>query len=239
MRTFSADRPFLTLSDAAQETGLDRATARRLLLTLADLGYVRTDGRLYYLTPRVLQLGYAYLSSLSLPEIARPHLQELARTLKETAALTVLDGDDIVYVAVVPGARLTAVNISIGTRFKAHATSMGRVLLAGLPEKELENRLRGMRIEPQTERTISTVDQLRAEINDVRKQGWALVDRELEDELRGTAAPVHNRRDEVIAAVNVSVHANRTAHDVVESDYVPEILETVAKIEADLAGSAI
>lgn len=238
IRSFSGERPRLTLSETSQETGLDRATARRLLLTLVDLGYVRTDGRRFELTPRTLELGYAYLSSLTLPEVAHPHLQELSRRLNETAALTVLDGDDIVYVALVASTRLTAVKINIGTRFKAYATSTGRVLLAGLPDHELDRRFEQLRLEPRTERTVRTVGELRAELDRIREQGWALVDRELEEELRGAAAPVRDRSGAVIAAVNVSVHSNRATPEAVESGYVPQVLRTVRLIEADLMGAS-
>lgn len=238
LRSFSAERPAMTLSEVARQTSLDRATARRLLLTLADLGYVRGDGRSFQLTPRTLELGYAYLSSLSLPDVARPHLRELSRELNETATLTVLDGDEIVYVALVASARLAAVKINLGTRFRAEATSMGRVLLAGLPADELADRLRGLDLTPRTERSIRTIDALHAELDQVRDRGWALADRELEDGLRGAAAPVRDRRGQVIAAVNVSVHAARTTPELVEQDYIPAILRTVRAIEADLAGAA-
>ncbi|MGH3517800.1 MAG: IclR family transcriptional regulator domain-containing protein, partial [Haloechinothrix sp.] len=238
MRSFSAEHPKQSLSEVARETGLDRATARRLLLTLVDLGYMATDGRGFELTPRTLELGYAYLSSMTVPEVAGPHLQKLARELNETAALAVLDADDIVYVALVPSARLAAVKINIGTRFKAYATSMGRVLLAGLPQPELEAYLDRLHLELKTGRTVRTVHKLRAEIDKVRTQGWALVDSELEEGLRGAAAPVRDRAGRVIAAANVSVHAGRTTPELVEQEYLPAILRTVRMIEADLVGSA-
>lgn len=238
MRSFTAERPKQSLSEVARQTGLDRATARRLLLTLVDLGYMATDGRSFELTPRTLELGYAYLSSMTLPEVARPHLQKLARDLNETAALAVLDADDIVYVALVPSARLAAVKINIGTRFKAYATSMGRVLLAGLSPADLEAYLERVQLELKTGRTIRTVDELRVEIEKVRAQGWALVDSELEEGLRGAAAPVRDRAGHVLAATNVSVHAGRTTPELVEREYVPAILRTVRMIEADLIGSA-
>src|ERR687895_1378644 len=138
IRAFDAASPELTLSDVARKTGLTRAAARRFLLTFADLGYVRTDGRLFALSPRVLELGYAYLSSLTLPEVAEPHLERLVAEVHESSSVSVLDGDDIVYVARVPTARIMRVSISIGTRFPAYATSMGRVLLAALPEDRLD-----------------------------------------------------------------------------------------------------
>lgn len=239
LRSFSVDRPRQSLADVARETGLDRATARRLLLTLADLGYVSSDAKGFQLTPRILELGYSYLSSMSVPEVAQPHLQRLAGELNETAALAVLDGDDIVYVALVPSARLAAVKINIGTRFKAYATSMGRVLLAGLAPPELADYLSRLRLESKTGRTVRTVDHLRDEIDKVRAQGWALVDSELEEGLRGAAAPVRDRAGQVIAAANVSVHASRTTPESVEREYVPAILRTVRMIEADLVGTAV
>lgn len=239
MRSFTAERPKQSLSEVARQTGLDRATARRLLLTLVDLGYVATDGRAFELTPRTLELGYAYLSSMSLPDVARPHLQKLARELNETAALALLDADDIVYVALVPSARLAAVKINIGTRFKAHATSMGRVLLAGLTQAELDAYLDRVKADLATSRTIRTVDQLRTEIEKVRAQGWTLVDSELEEGLRGAAAPVRDRAGQVVAAANVSVHAGRTTPELVEREYLPAILRTVRMIEADLVGTGL
>jgi IclR family pca regulon transcriptional regulator len=236
MRSFNADRPRQSLAEVARETGLDRATARRLLLTLADLGYVTGDSRGFELTPRVLELGYSYLSGLSLPEIAYPHLRRLAGELNETAALAVLDGDDIVYVALVASTRLATVRINVGTRFEAYATSMGRVLLAGLPEPEFENYLARLHLQARTDRTVRTVDMLRQEIDKARAQGWALVDSELEEGLRGAAAPVRNRAGTVIAAANVSVHSGRTTPQLVEREYVPAILRTVRMIEADMMG---
>src|SRR3954463_15287934 len=137
IRAFDAEHPELTLSDVARETGLTRAAARRFLLTLCDLGYVRSDGRQFSLTPRVLELGYAFLSSLSLTEVAEPHLERLVAEIHESSSVSVLDGDDIVYVARVPTSRIMRVSINVGTRFPAYATSMGRVLLAGLDEEAM------------------------------------------------------------------------------------------------------
>ncbi|MER5388020.1 IclR family transcriptional regulator C-terminal domain-containing protein [Saccharopolyspora sp. NPDC002686] len=234
MRSFTAERRTQTLAEVARETGLDRATARRLLLTLADLGYVTSDGGHFELTPRVLELGYSYLSGMSLPEVAQPHLQALARELNETAALAVLDGDEIVYLALMASSRLATVKINIGTRFDACTTSMGRVLLAGLPEAELEERLGRLQLQRRTDRTVRDVQSLRAEIDKVRAQGWALVDSELEEGLRGAAVPVRDRAGRVVAAANVSVHAGRTTPELVERDYVPVILRTARLIEADL-----
>jgi IclR family pca regulon transcriptional regulator len=234
IRAFDADRPELSLTEVARTCGLTRAAARRFLLTLADLGYVRADGRAYRLTPRVLELGYSYLSSFSLAQLAQPHLEQLVDRTRESSSLCVLDGDDIVYVARVPARRIMTAAITVGTRFPAHVTSVGRVILAGLPGDELEVRLDRAELVPLTTRTIVTVDLLRAELERVRRQGFALVDQELEEGLRSIAAPVRDRGGEVVAAVNIPVQAGRTTLAAVRRDLLPALLETVAGIEADL-----
>jgi IclR family pca regulon transcriptional regulator len=238
IRAFDATRPELTLSEVARETGLTRAAARRFLLTLADLGYVRSDGRLFRLTPRVLDLGYAYLSSLSLPEVALPHLERLVAEVHESASACVLDpsddGADIVYVARVPTTRIMQVAIAIGTRFPAHSTSMGRVLLAGLAPGELDAYLARAVLTGHTPRTITSGAALRAELDRVRAQGWALVDQELEEGLRSIAVPIRDGSGQVVAAANVSSHASRTTVESARDDLLPPLLATAARIEADL-----
>ncbi|MEV0617307.1 IclR family transcriptional regulator C-terminal domain-containing protein [Nonomuraea sp. NPDC050404] len=235
IRAFSAAEPELTLSQVARATGLSRAAARRFLLTLADLGYVRSDGRLFSLTPRVLELGYAYLSGLSLPEVADPHLERLAAEVRESASVAVLDGEDVVYVARVATARIMRVSISIGTRFPAYCTSMGRVLLAALPGEALETYLERAALRRLTSRTIVLPAALRAELAEVRGRGWAMVDQELEEGLRSIAAPIRDRTGRTVAAVNVSTHATRTSLQAVRRDLLPPLLATAGKIEADLA----
>lgn len=233
IRAFNADRASLTLSEVAAVTGMNRAAARRFLLTLIELGYVRADGRYFSLTARVLELGYAYLSSLSLPEVAEPHLEALVAEVNESTSVSVLDGTDIVYVARVPVSRIMTVAINVGTRFPAYATSMGRVLLAGLPGDELDAYLAGLRPETLTSRTITSTAALRAELSRVRAQGWALVNQELEEGLRAVAAPVRDLDGRVVAAVNVSAHATRTLESM-RRDLLPPLLATTARIEADL-----
>ena len=201
IRAFDAASPELTLSDVARATGLTRAAARRFLLTLADLGYVRSDGRQFSLTPRVLELGYAYLSGLSLPAIAEPHLERLVAEVHESSSVSVLDGEDIVYVARVPMSRIMTVSINVGTRFPAYATSMGRVLLAGLPADALDAYLAAVPLRPLSPRTVTSADALRRELAKVRRQGWALVDQELEQGLRSVAAPIRDRGGETVAAM--------------------------------------
>lgn len=232
---FGPERPEMTLSDVARATGLTRAAARRFLLTLVDLGYVRTDGKLFRLAPRVLDLGYAYLSSLSLPGIAEPHLERLVSETHESSSMSVLDGPDIVYVARVPTSRIMTVAINVGTRFPAYATSMGRVLLAGLDDDALERYLQTVRLEGLTEHTVGSVDGLRESILLARRQGWCLVDQELEHGLRSLAAPVRNKQGRAVAAVNVSSHVSRITRERAKKEFLPRLLEAAAGIEKDLA----
>ena len=234
IRAFDEQHPELTLSDVARSTGLTRAAARRFLLTLCDLGYVRSDGRRFSLTPRVLELGYAFLSSLSLTDVAEPHLERLVAEVHESSSVSVLDGEDIVYVARVPTSRIMTVSINVGTRFPAYATSMGRVLLAGLSEEALDAYLSEVALRPLSPRTITSEEALRRELAKVRRQGWALVDQELEEGLRSVAAPIRDRSGETVAAMNLSAHASRMTIDAARRTLVPPLLATAARIEADL-----
>jgi IclR family transcriptional regulator, pca regulon regulatory protein len=234
IRAFDAGTPTLTLSDVAKRTGLTRAAARRFLLTLADLGYVRFDGRLFSLSPRVLELGYAYLSSLSLPDISEPHLEWLVGQVGESSSMSVLDGDDVVYVARVPTSRIMTVAINVGTRFPAYATSMGRVLLAGLATHALDEYLARADLRPLTPSTVTDAASLRAVVDAVREQGWAMVDQELESGLRSIAVPVHDRTGSVTAAVNVSAHVSRISKESARRRLLPVLREAVRRIEADL-----
>ncbi|AHH95578.1 IclR family transcriptional regulator C-terminal domain-containing protein [Kutzneria viridogrisea] len=238
IRAFDSEHVELTLSEVAKITGLTRAAARRFLHTLVELGYMRTDGRLFALRPRILELGYAYLSSLSLPEVAQPHMERLVATVHESSSVSVLDGDEVVYVARVPTKRIMTVSIAVGTRFPAYATSMGRVLLAAQEEAWLERYLDKTELRPLTSRTITDPGRLRAVLAETRQQGWTLVDQELEEGLRSIAAPVHDADGVVIAAVNVSAHASRGSSQTIREELLPHLLETARLIEEDLrAGS--
>jgi IclR family pca regulon transcriptional regulator len=234
IRAFDAEHAELTLSDVAAATGLTRAAARRFLHTLVELGYVRSNGRLFALRPRILELGYAYLSSLGLPEVATPHLEALVATVHESSSVSVLDGDEIVYVARVPTRRIMTVVISVGTRFPAYATSMGRVLLAGQGNDWLDGYLASVKLIPLTRRTITDPAHLRAELLRIRQQGWALVDQELEDGLRSLAAPIHDPRGKVIAAINVSAPTRRGDPETLRTELLPHLLATAQQIEADV-----
>lgn len=234
---FDARHPRMTLSDVARRTGLTRATARRFLLTLEELGYVRTDGRLFELTPKVLQLGYSYLSSLSLPALAGPHLETLSARVEESTSASVLDGSDIVYVARVSTHRIMTVAIAVGTRFPAHATSMGRVLLAGLPPERLAEYLATARLERLTEHTTVDRAALEADLVRVRAQGWSVVDQELELGLRSVAAPVTDGSGRVVAAVNVSMRVGAPGSGDPVPEVVPPLLECARRISEDLAAT--
>jgi IclR family pca regulon transcriptional regulator len=234
IRAFGPDRERLSLSEVARATGLTRAAARRFLLTLVKLGYVRSDGREFSLRPRVLELGYAYLSGLTLPEVAAPHVEELVARLRESSSISVLDGHQIVYVVRVPTKRIMTVAISVGTRFPAYATSMGRVLLAALSEDDLSRYLAEVTLEPLTSRTVTDESRLRAILAEVAQQGHAIVDQELEEGLRAVAAPIRGAADVGMAAINVSAHASRVSEAAMRAQILPALLETAARIEADL-----
>jgi IclR family pca regulon transcriptional regulator len=238
IRAFDGAHPELTLSDVARVTGLTRAAARRFLLTLVDLGYVRTDGRLFALRPRVLELGYSYLSSLGLPEVAMPHMEALVARVHESSSLCVLDGSEIAYVARVPTHRIMTVAITVGSRFPAYATSMGRVLLASLPAGGLDAYLAGVELHQLTPKTITRADQLRAALAKIAAQDYALVDQELEVGLRSIAVPVRVQR-RVVAALNVSMHASRGSSDAARRELLPPLRATADAIEADLAAAPV
>jgi IclR family transcriptional regulator, pca regulon regulatory protein len=238
IRAFDAEHRRMTVSEVARRTGLDRAAARRFLLTLTRLGYVDHDQGSFSLRPRVMELGYAYLSTLTLPDVAQPHMERLVAQVNESSSIAVLDDLDIVYAVRVPTRRIMSISIAVGTRFPAWATSMGRVLLAGLPPAELESRLERLEPTPYTARTVASLEELRDELAAVRERGWAMVDQELEEGLRSIAAPVHDAADSVEAALNVSVHASRTSLEELESRFLPLVLDTTRAIEKDLrAGS--
>jgi IclR family pca regulon transcriptional regulator len=235
IKAFGPENPHMTLSEVARATGLTRAAARRFLLTLGDLGYVRSDDREFSLRPKVLELGYAYLAGLSLNEVAAPHLEDLVALTRESSSVAVLDGEEIVYVVRVPTKRIMAASISVGTRFPAYATSMGRVLLAYLPEDQLEAYLRHSRLRPITKRTVTNPERLRDLLRTVRAQGYAMTDQELEEGLRSAAVPLREANGAVVAALNISTHASRVNMEELRRNLVPQLMSTARLIETDLA----
>ncbi len=224
----------MTVPDVAREAGLTRATARRFLLTLADLGYVHSDGRTFWLRPRVLELGYAYLSGLSLPDVALPHLEELVAVVRESSEASVLDGEDIVYILRVPASRIVTVSVNVGARMPAHATSMGRVLLASLTDTELDAYFATATLQRYLPNTLTSPAALRDELEIVRRNGWAIVDQELEEGLRAVATPIRDRDGHVLAAANLSTNAPRRSLDSLREDLLPKLLATTAAIEEEL-----
>ncbi|MEU5105013.1 IclR family transcriptional regulator C-terminal domain-containing protein [Streptomyces sp. NPDC021354] len=228
-------RQGVTLTAVAEATGLARATARRSLLTLLELGYAETDGeRLFRPTPRVLELGHAPLAGLGFNDIARPHMRELVGAVHESASLAVLDGDDIRYVERVPTVRIMSVNITIGTRFPAYATSLGRVLLAGLDPDARAAYLAALDPRPLTRHTLTSAPGLARVLEGVAESGYALADEELEEGLRSLAVPVRDAEGRVAAALNLAVHAGRgTPEDTVRT-LLPPLRAAAARVEADL-----
>jgi IclR family transcriptional regulator, pca regulon regulatory protein len=228
IRAFDAEHRELGLSDVA----------RRFLLTLVTLGYVHVSGGRFSLRPRVLELGYAYLSGLSLPEVAQPHLETLVAAVDESSSLSVLDDTEIVYIARVPTRRIMSITLTVGTRLPAYATSMGRVLLAGLPEAECEERLARSRPQALSPHTTTDPAQLRRLVARARAEGFAAVDQELEEGLRSLAVPIHDAVGEVMAALNVSVHASRQTMATMRRDFLPVARRAADAIESDLRATA-
>lgn len=234
LRAFDVDHPSLTLSDVARITGLDRAATRRFLYTFVDLGYMRLDGRLFSLRPKLLELGYAYLSSLRLPEISEPHLRALSEQVHESSYVSIKDEHDNICVAHVPVRRIWTATITVGTRLPLLATGSGRVLLAGENDEQIRAFLASHPVPQITPHTKREPAQLIAEIGRIRDQGFAFVDQELEEGLRVVAAPVRDPSGKVIAAVSVSTLAGSYTAEAVMRDMLPPVLKCAAMIEVDL-----
>lgn len=230
IRAFNAQHPAQTLTEIAQASGLTRAGARRILLTLVGLGYVQADGRLFRLTPKILDLGFAYLTSMPFWNLAEPIMETLSQQVHESCSISVLDGTEIVYVLRVPARKIMTINLSIGSRLPAYCSSMGRVLMAGLTEPELDSVLRATDLRARTGRTVTDPDALKAIVADIRKRGWALNDQELEEGLVSLAAPIRNRAGHIIAAINISGQANRTSAQEMLERFLPPLLEASEKI---------
>jgi IclR family pca regulon transcriptional regulator len=234
IRAFGPRSKTMTLTEVAHKTGLTRAGARRILLTLQTLGYVALDGRNFSLTPRVLDLGYSYLSSMPLWDVAQPIMEELADRLHESVSVSVLDGDEIVYVLRVPTHRIMTIGLSIGSRLPAYCSSMGRVLLGALPEAELDRVLGRGKLASLTRHTVTDAKQLRKMIVADAKRGWSLVDQELEEGLRSISVPLHDSTGAVIAAMNVSGQAARCTVAEMQKNFLPELQSAAARIEQAL-----
>jgi IclR family pca regulon transcriptional regulator len=231
---FAPGRESLSLSDVAAATGLARPTARRILLTLVELGYVRSVGPRYTLTPRVLELGAAYVGSQGLWEVARPHLQELSAKTHESCSIAQLDGSDIVYVARVAVPKIVGLSVQIGTRFPALQTSLGKVLLAELGRDQLDVVLAEPTRSGLTPLWQPGFKERDAELRQVHARGWALTDQQLALGIRSVAAPIRDG-ERVIAAVNVNTHAAETTVEELTEHHLPLLLRAAGEIGADFA----
>jgi len=230
IRSFNAQASAQTLSEVAAATGLTRAGARRILLTLQTLGYVESDGRLFRLTPRILDLGFAYLSSMPIWDLAEPGMESLVDRVRESCSAAVLDGLDIVYVLRVHTHKIMSTNLGVGSRLPAFWTSLGRVLLAALPEAELRERLQRAPRQAFTQHTVLDDEGLLERIAEARRQGWCLVNQELEEGLISIAAPLRNRAGHTVAALNISGQANRTSAGMMRDELLPALLQTTQSI---------
>lgn len=235
IRSFSAEAPQQSLTEVASRSGLTRAGARRILLTLQTLGYVSSDGRLFRLTPRILDLGFAYLSSMPMWNLAEPQMQALTAQVGESCSAAVLEGADIVYVLRVPTHKIMSISLGVGSRLPAYCTSMGRMLLAGLSEDEARHLLEASERPALTRHTLTDVDELMARVQQARRQGWCLVNQELEEGLISLAAPLTDRTGRTVAALNISGQANRTPAKLMQETMLPALREAAAHISRLLA----
>ncbi len=233
IRSFSAAAPQQTLSEVAAATGLTRAGARRILLTLQTLGYVESDGRLFSLTPRILDLGFAYLSSMPIWDLAEPTMEALVDQVHESCSAAVLDGRDVVYVLRVHTHKIMSTNLGVGSRLPAFWTSMGRMLLAGQTDDHVMALLDGLPRRALTPHTRTSDADLLAAVRQARAQGWCLINQELEEGLISIAAPLRNRAGQTVAALNISGQANRTSAEMMQTRLLPPLLaaaETISRL---------
>lgn len=232
LQAFDAEHPRMTLSEVAARTDMDRAKARRFLLTLHALGFVKRNGRQFELTPRVLQLGYAYQASNQYRAVIQQYLEDITAELGESSSLAVLDGNDVVYVVRSAARhRLMAITLSVGTRLPAAYTSMGRVLLAQLRESELAAFLDRVRLERFTESSVIDKEGLRAAIESAREQGYSIVDQELDSGLRSVAVPVFAGSGELLGAINISTNAARVDMETLLDVYLPRLQQAAEAVQ--------
>lgn len=227
---FDADNSKMTLSEVAAKCGMTRAMARRLLWTLEKLGYVENAGRLFYLKPKILELGYAYLSSQRLIAAAQPVLEQLAQRVQESCSMSVMDGLDIVYVLRIPTKRIMKISLGVGTRLPAWATSMGRVLLGNLTDTELDDYFEQITPVALTDYTVTEKRKLKNIVQETKKQGWSTVNQELELGLCSAAVPILNAQGKIVAAINIGTPSTSSAMDTLTSQYLPALLAAAADI---------
>lgn len=231
IRSFGQGSSTLTLAEVAERTELTRPTARRFLLTLEALGYVRTDGKRFWLAPKTLDLGYSYLSSMSISDIAHTSMRNVVETLNESCSMAVLDRDELVYVARVPPRHLMGLQISLGTRMPLYCNSVGRVLMADMPAEQLADYFARTERPALTRHTVTEEKALRAILADVKKQGYALIDQEVEEGLRAIAVPIRARDGQVVAGVSVGAHTGRASREDMIDKILPPLKECAREIE--------
>ncbi len=231
LRSVAGDRPSATLADIAARSGLSRAAARRLVLTLEHLGYVQATGREYRLTPRVLELGFGFLGARDLTDLAQPWMEQLAHQANESCSMAVLDGRDIVYVARVSVRKVMTVSLAVGARLPAYCTSMGRVLIAGLPPERLDAWLDGLETRRYTNRTVTDPTRLRRILDNVRRDGYVWVEQELETGLCSIAVPLRDRAGRVVAALNLGMPFHADAKRRATNELLPALRQTAHAIE--------
>lgn len=233
---FSERQPSMSLSEAAAVAGLSRAAARRVLLTLAELGYVEQNGRDFSLAPRTLELGFAYLSIQSWIERAEPLMRRLSADFQEACNAATLHGPEIVFVARIPAPSwIVSPAIPVGTRLPAFHTSLGRILLGYLAEDDIWSRLRAARVVPYTASTIVDPSALVERVKADKAQGFSIVDEELERDLRALAVPIVTRNGTPIGAINLAAHASRTTRNEMRDNYLPRLRDAASRISKSLA----
>lgn len=227
---FDAGSPRLSIANVSARTGLERATARRFLLTLAKHGYAEFDGKFFTLTPRVLKLGYAYLSSTPMPSIIQRVIEPLSAEIGESLSGSTLEGDEIVYIARASHRHVMSISLTVGSRLPAYCTSMGRVLLAALPPEEARKRLKLSELRKLTPQTMTGIDEIMRDLAEVRAQGYAVSDQELEPGLVSIAVPVTNAAGKAVASINCGSHSTRfTGADLV-AKVLPNLLRAAAEL---------
>jgi len=235
LSAFDKQRPVMTLSQAAQATGFSRATARRILRTLAELGYVAQNGREFSLSSGILKLGFAYLATQNWIEQATPLMRQLSEQFHESCSAAILEGTEIVYVARFPARRIMSVTLAVGTRLPAFHTSLGRIQLGFLDDAEFWCRLKSLRVEAYTPSTITDVQALYERVREDHAQGFSIVDEELERGLRSIAVPVVDRSGQAISGLNISTHSTRTTRNEMRERFLPQLRAAAAQISASVA----
>jgi IclR family transcriptional regulator, pca regulon regulatory protein len=230
--SFGRHRPAMTLAQAAQAGDLSRATARRVLHTLVRLGYVEQNGRQFALSPRIMRLGFAYISSQSWVDRAMPLIKGLSERFHESCSAAILEGTEIIYVARVPARRIMSAALAVGSRLPAFHSSMGRIQLGFLDDAEIWRRLKSVRLEPLTPATITDLQALRERIRDDCRQGFSIVDEELERGLRSIAVPIVDRDGQCVGAINLSTHSTRTTRNALRETFLPELKSVAEQVSA-------